>query len=264
MQSLTQGKRRAGDSGQPIFNAFPQLENKGIELRRGQLSMAASAPGGMKSAFSLYWMIHGYRGLAVDRVLYFSADTDAAVQYKRAASIVTGYSSDYITRWMEDDPESLADAVSNGTYHIRFDFNPYPGGEDIVNQLAAYLEVYGCYPDAIVVDNLRNVRLEDGSRTGESDELEGTCEFLQQIARDTGAAVLVLHHLVGEHDAGDKPVPLSGIRGKVSKIPETILTLHRSPGFLYVSAVKNRDGQADSTGKDFVAITTDLSRMRFG
>lgn len=196
-------------------------------------------------------------------MLYLSADTDPAVQYKRVASMATGYSGDYVALQMEHHAEELDKIVAGASGHITFDFNPYPGGDDVIDQVNAYVEVHGVYPDMIIMDNLKNLRLEDGARSGEFDELEGSCEFLQLLARQTGAAVVTLHHVTGYYEAGDQHIPLSGIRGKVTKTPEVVLTLFKDPNFMYVSPVKNRDGRSDSSGKFWASMAMELARMSF-
>lgn len=261
--NLSQGKRKVGDSGEPIFSPFPQLEAEGIHFRKGQLSLVAAAPGGQKSALTLFWLLRGQNLTALNRCLIFSADTDAAVQYKRAAQVVTGYSNKRVEDWMESDPEELDHRVQAGAQHIVWNFTGFPDADVILNQLKAYLEVWGDWPEVILFDNAKNVRLGDTSRSGEADELEGVMEFLWQIAKDTGAAVIALHHVIGAWEDGDKAIPLSGIRGKVSKTPETVLTLFRDASYLYVVPVKNRDGKADPTGKFWVALKSDLERMSY-
>lgn len=197
------------------------------------------------------------------RTLYLSGDTDAAVQFKRLASMATGYSGDYVALQMEHHPEELDEIVRSATSHLCFDFNPYPNGDEVLDQVNAYVEVHGVYPDLIVMDNLRNLRMGDASRSGEFDELEGNAEFLQLLARETNAAVVTLSHVTGYFEAGDQPIPLSGVRGKISKVPEAVYTLHRAPGFTFLSPVKNRDGSGDSSGRFWVSLTSDLARMAY-
>lgn len=262
MQSLTQGRRKAGDSGEPILWPFPQLDEARIAFRKGQLALVAGAPGSGKSAWVLYALIIGYYRKATSRVLYFSADTDAAIMFKRAAQMLTGYTAGYIEEQLsEGGAEIIEGIVKAGTAHITLDYNSYPTADDIRDQVYAYYEVYGCFPDVIVMDNLKNLRM--GGSDGEFEELEENCEFLQLIARDTGAAVIALHHVTGDYESGDKPIPLSGVRGKVTKTPETVLTVFRGQGNLYISPVKNRDGEADASGKRYIAITADMATMSY-
>lgn len=84
-------------------------------------------------------------------------------------------------------------------------------------------------------------------------------EFLHKMGRDTGACVVGLHHVTGKHNDGDVPIPLSGVKGQISRIPELIVTLHRvkqefGPDLLRVSTVKNRAGVANPSGVDFAEL----------
>lgn len=264
MRSLVQGKHQTGDSGEPLFTPFQQLDEARIAFRKGHLTLVAAAPGAGKSAWVFYTLIIGYFRKALNRVLYFSADTDAALMFKRAAQVLTGWTAGYIEECMADERAAdIEEIVRAGTSHISMDYNTYPTGDDVRDQVNAYYEVYGVFPDVIVMDNLKNLRLEDSGRNGEFDELEGNCEFLQLIARDTGAAVITLHHVIGDYESGDKPIPLGGIRGKVTKTPESVFTLFRDPQHLYVSAVKNRDGGGDPSGRTWVSLTANLATMSY-
>lgn len=263
MESLSQGKRKVGLSGEPTFSPFAQLEMEGIHFRRGQLSLVAAAPGGQKSSLTLFWLLRGQKLAAVNRCLIFSADTDAATQYKRAAQVITGYSGEHVDRMMEEDPDTLDAKVRAGSAHISWCFDSYPDADVIKDHINAYLEVWGDYPEIMLFDNAKNVRLGDESRSGEFDELEGTMEFLQLLARQTNAAVIALHHVTGTHENGDKPIPLSGVRGKVTKTPEMVLTLFKDAGHLYITPVKNRDGRADSSGGFWIPVVSNLDRMSY-
>jgi len=71
--------------------------------------------------------------------------------------------------------------------------------------------------------------------------------------------VIGLHHVTGPHNDGDKPIPLSGIKGQIGRVPEMIMTLHRvpnefGPDALNISTVKNRGGKSDPSGQDFASL----------
>ena len=263
MRSLLQAKQRSSLSGESLFCPFPTLEAENMVPRRGELTLIAAAPGGGKSALTLNWVMRGLPGTVVNRGIYVSADTDPITQYRRAAQIHSGYSDGFIKEQMAENPDWVDQVVKEGTRHIVFDFTGYPDADTFRDLIMAYLEVWGDYPEFIVVDNVKNVRLGDESRSNEADELEGVCEFLQLIARETNAAVIALAHVTGTHEAGDAPIPLSGLRSKISKTPELILTMFRDSEYTYVSSVKNRGGRSDSTGKFWVALKTDLGRMAY-
>ena len=76
-----------------------------------------------------------------------------------------------------------------------------------------------------------------------------------------------LHHVTGPYNDADKPIPLSGVKGQIARVPELVLTLHRvSEGFgpdsLNVSTVKNRGGKSDASGQDYAALEFEGSTMQ--
>ena len=128
--------------------------------------------------------------------------------------------------------------------------------------LEAYLELHGEFPEVIVMDNLKD--LADDQDADEFRALEDAVMFLKDLARDAGAAVLTLHHVGGAFEDSTQAIPLSGLRGKVSKTPALIFTMHRpSDDELRVSVVKNRSGKADASGRFWVPVGINLSRMEF-
>lgn len=196
----------------------------------------------------------------VARTFYFSADSDAQTMFTRSAAMSTGYEMSEVERLMREGGMEMLDArVRQATAHINYSFKSTLDVDYMMDELTAYAHVYGEWPEVIVADNLSNIEV------GVDDEWRGLGEasfFLMDLARDTGAAVIALHHVSGEHEAGGRPIPLSGLRGKVSKLPATILTLHRAQG-VKVSVVKNRSGRADPGGNFGVELTADLARMSF-
>jgi hypothetical protein len=96
--------------------------------------------------------------------------------------------------------------------------------------------------------------------------LEKVCEYLHELARMTGACVVALHHVKGDSNDGNQPVPLSQIKGQIGRVPEMILTLHRigddASRQMGVSVVKNRTGKADASGAMILYLDADMERMR--
>jgi hypothetical protein len=79
------------------------------------------------------------------------------------------------------------------------------------------------------------------------------------MARTTSACVIGLHHVTGGYNDADRPIPLSGVKGQITRVPEMVWTLHRVPqefgsDKLMVSTVKNRGGRSDPSGTDFVEL----------
>ena len=88
------------------------------------------------------------------------------------------------------------------------------------------------------------------------------------MARTTEACVIVLHHVTGPYNDANQPIPLSGVKGQIGRVPELILTLHKEVGeygyedLLKVSTVKNRGQKADPSGQDFAELTFDGYHMQ--
>jgi hypothetical protein len=85
---------------------------------------------------------------------------------------------------------------------------------------------------------------------------------LKWWARDTGAAVLVLHHTSEQYQGNPCP-PRAALHGKVAQVPSLIMTLASpSEGLLACSAVKNRYGPADPSGSTALWLDYDPARMQ--
>jgi hypothetical protein len=217
-------------------------------FRRGQFGLIAAGPGAGKSAFTLAYTLKS-------RVpaLYLSADSDAFEQLKRAICIATGVNQDKAARMiLDNDLDSVKEALAG--LPVRLNYQASPTLDDVETSIAAYEEVYGEYPSLIVIDNVTNLR--GMSESGDPFEgLEGLMDYLSTMARETQACVLGLHHVVGEFNNSDRPIPLSGVKGQISRVPVFILSLFRpGPDLLGVSAVKYRGGQADMSGKSYAEL----------
>lgn len=259
--TLSRAMQTKGSAGEPLPTVFHCLAREGVHVRRGQLTLIAAAPGVGKSLVSLALSIK-----AGVPALYFSADTDQDTMTNRAAAMVTEWRVEDIERAKAQGLTEVINAKLEHVSHVRMDFDANPSLTHLEGNLKAFEMVYGEFPALVVIDNVSNVDNESGE--GGMVSLETSFDFLHQLARDTGAAVVLLHHVTGDYDDGTKPVPLSGLRGKVSKVPELILTLHRIDGDsesghrrLGVSPVKNRTGKSDPSGYWFVTLEVDLERM---
>jgi len=223
--------------------------------------MVTAAPGTGKSAIVQSMLQRGNDQGLHNRVLYHSADTNESDTWLRACAIATGFETSDIERELRKGPVPGYDAeVRASTSHMEFAYGSSPSGDDILMEFEAYACKYGVYPDVFVMDNLSNLY------AGEGDEfaaLQGNLDFLHGLSRDTKAAVITLHHTTGDYTNGDRPIPRSGIRGKLDKTPETILTLHRRGDQTYVCPVKNRSGKADPRAEWMLPLYSDLARMHF-
>jgi replicative DNA helicase len=259
--TLTRARNSNSKVGDPLPPAFRAWDVNTVRIRQGQFHLIAAAPGVGKSLVALTIAMK-----AKVPTFYFSADSDAWTMYIRGAAMLTGWSVEDIENQIKTGNTQTIDAkINNEGGHIRFDFDSSPSFEDIDNQLLSFASVYGEYPQLIVVDNLSNVY------HGESEgfqALERTCDYLHDMARETGAAIVALHHVTGEYEDGSKPVPLSGLRGKVSKVPEVVVTLYRGgegadrDSVMNCCPVKNRGGKADPNAGIILPLRAELERMR--
>ncbi len=201
--------------------------------------------------------------------MYFSADSNAATQLTRATAILTGDNVRDVKRKLLADnfDEYMSDL--NRRWWIRLDYDARPSLSDIELKLRAYFEVFGMFPHLIVVDNITNVAGDSPAGDAESFTfgLEAMCEYLSDMARYTSAHVLSLHHVTGEHSDGLSPIPLSGVKGKIGRVPNVILTLHKEIDgmdgrIVNASPVKNREGFEDSSGQTFSSYEFNSTNMR--
>jgi|ERR671926_646337 RecA-family ATPase len=266
MLRLSQARRKDQNAGQPIESPFNIVRSTESHFRRGQLGLIAGGPGTGKTAL-LHNMIQRGNGLTgddkrVNTCLYFSADSDANTIFKRAVSIETGWEQSEVERLLREGRQAeLDNIVDQAASHFQWSFRSSPDDVDVHNEVEGYATAHGAYPEIIAVDNLKNGFF--SGNAGEFEALEGNCEFLHQLAKDTGACVISLHHVTGDNEDGMKPIPMSGLRGKVSKTPAVIWTLYRTPNHINISPVKNRNGRAEASGAWSLPILADLGRMQY-
>ncbi len=263
MQTITQSRRKNTAAGEPIHLPFACMISTKTFIRRGELTLIAAGPGTGKSAFVQAIAQRGNDRGDLNTSIYFSFDTDSATMFKRAASIHSGWNQSDVENIMENgDRKGVEAAVSKATSHMRWSFESSTE-EAILLEIEAYAATFGEFPEILIFDNTKDISM--GVGEGEFQMLEEACVFMKGLARDTNAAVIALHHCIGAMEDGLTPIPLSGLRGKISKTPATILTLHRADAGkqLRVSPVKVRSGVADASGNWSLPIAIDLNRMSF-
>ncbi|MFE0773899.1 AAA family ATPase [Streptomyces sp. NPDC058861] len=264
MYSLAQSVQKKGAAGEPIPHAFRGLTRLEVEFRRGELSIVAAAAGTGKSLLA--------SNLAIQSnvpTIYWSADSNAATQVTRATAILTGEDVKLIKRALREDRFTVYEDALSQRWWLRFVYDARPTPDDMELVLDCYREVFGTFPHLVVVDNLTNVDTAGADSAGDHAlALEGLCDYFNEMARETGAHVMAMHHVVGEYADGLKPIPQSGLKGKVSRVPSLILTIHKEidgmdSRLLHISPVKNREGFEDSSGETFASFNFDRRSMRF-
>lgn len=257
-----QGRRKNLNAGEPIHMPWSQLKAAGAHIRKGQLTLLVASAGTGKSLFAHSLVQRGDDNGNVNHTFYCSADSDSSVMFKRSAALATGYAMSDIDRLVRDNNvDGLEGEVANATGHVRLDFSAQITDQDLLDNLDAYGEIWGRRPEVLVVDNLTNLSVGGDDEGG---SLQEACFFLQELAREMNCAVVATHHTNAAHEASGEPVPLSGVKDRISKTPEVILTMFRSGESLGVSVVKNRSGKAYADGSNPVMLHADLSRMRLG
>ncbi len=252
MLSLLQSIRgnATGHHGFPA--PYNEMAADGFVFRAGQMSMIAAAPGGCKSAFA--------QDIAVKagvRTLYLSADTDPYTMAMRNAAKTLGLPQREVRDMHAGGDPRVNAALVGGLVRYSFDVQTTV---DCADEVEAYATVWGDWPELIVVDNLVNVAGGDGD---DYKAMRAALEQLHRMSRSTGSHVMVLHHVSGQHQTGDRPIPMTGIQFKMSEFPAQILTLYQDGGTLHVCPVKNRDGSHDVAGRFSWRLFIDLDRMLF-
>lgn len=215
-----------------------------------------AGPGTGKSALALTYVIKS--GLSA---LYFSPDSGSFTQVQRSYSIATGEDMAQAEKFALSQSTENLDLVTK--LPVRFDFAANPSLTDIERNMEAYEELFGEYPAVTIVDNITNVR--SGLQDNDNDPfsgLEGLLDWLHTLGRDTSSCVIGLHHVNGPWSDGDKPIPLSGVKGQIHRVPEIVLTVFRSgPERIGVSVVKNRGAFADPSGETYAELVFDGDTM---
>lgn len=233
-------------------------ESGGREIYRGELVMLAGRPGSLKSFTALAFA----NATGLD-TLYISADSDSATQTSRLAANITGHQHKDIRQQMAASPEAEAYYTSAlQTSKVMFAFDSNPEYFDIEDEVDACVELYDRYPDIIIADNLRNIY------TGSDSEYAGYAIIMQKmldLTRETGSTVIVLHHMLesGKDNVSTKPAPVSGLDGKVSKLPELILSIALEDDMSKIATVKDRHTKAHPEADQWVTVRADPGRARF-
>jgi RecA-family ATPase len=262
MFTIGQSRRVRGAAGDPLPAPFRAFDDIGFTFRRGGFCLIVAGPGTGKSALALnIALAFGSKHPG----MYFSADSDAFEQSVRSFCLLTGSQREVGERFARGrlDPSELSLVELVQDVPIRFNYDASPTLDTISNTMDAFDELYGEYPHYAIVDNVTNVQ----NGTADNAEnpfggLETFMEYLNTMARDTQTCVIGLHHTTGTYNDGIRPIPLSGVKGQITRVPQQVLTLFRpTDGQIGVSPVKNRGGQAAASGHRYAVLDFDGSSM---
>lgn len=211
-------------------------------MRRGEMFSVAAPSGAGKSAFALATAVRVGRP-----TLFFSADTAAYTAAIRLGAMLTGATQETVADYIATVP-GWADEQLAGASHISWDFHGAPDLDHIDLEVRAYEEMHGLNPELIVIDNLVDVA--DGEDEWAS--LRRTNKELRFLARDLGAAVLVLQHTNESHEDAEGAPAKWRVQGRDFKHPAVILTLGQVQDGLWLALgiAKNRNGKPDPAARN--------------
>ncbi len=244
--------------GSPLPTVFPILKRDWhADIRRGEVTLIAGQPGAGKSTVALWaavqWVTqHGLIGL------YFSADSSELVAASRAAAMLTGVTLHDVERRLADGDGWMSERLRE-LDGLRFCFEPDITLEVLELEIEAFVELWGREPDFVVVDNLTDV---EGQAEDEFPALRRTMKVLVYVGRESGAAMVVLHH-TSEAEKPDPCPSRKALHGKVAQKPALIVTMAEGWGEKYFSVVKNRFGKSDRSGTTASQIPFDSERFQF-
>lgn len=249
------------DSGKPLPKV-PELEalyRYGVTPRHGQVIMIAGRSGTQKSGFALWWTAQ--MNLPT---LYFSADMSGFTASLRLASMVSGHGNERIEAEVDQGNGDYYTGLLN-TLNMTFSFGSPIRWQSVDEELLAYVELWDAYPQVIVFDNLMDFEDAEASYDAQMRVMQVSTE----LARDTGATVIVLHH------ASDKsweaksdpwaPPSRDQIKNGMGEKPELCLgvALDKRQNIYRIATLKQRMGRDDPTGQTSVMLRADPEHTRF-
>jgi hypothetical protein len=157
--------------------------------------------------------------------------------------MIEGVSQTDAEKIISEQPDLAREKLAQAK-HIYWSFDSSPSLNDLDDEVTALEETLGDSPALIVVDNLMDINMDGGEEFG---AMRSALKELKYLARDTNAAVVVLHH-TKEGYSGTPCQPRSAVQGMVNQLPALILTVGQQDGMLGVASVKNRYGKADPSG----------------
>jgi predicted ATP-dependent serine protease len=238
MKTLSRSVGRSDIGGEPMPAVFRTFEQNKIIFRRSEVSLIAGTPGAGKSTLALALALRMQAP-----TLYVSADTNAHTMAMRLYSMIEGVSQTDAEKIISEQPDLAKEKLAQAR-HIYWSFDSSPSLSDLDDEVTALEEMLGESPALIVVDNLMDINMDGGEEFG---AMRSALKELKYLARDTNAAVVVLHH-TKEGYSGTPCQPRSAVQGMVNQLPALILTVGQQDGMLGVASVKNRYGKADPSG----------------
>jgi hypothetical protein len=251
--TLSRVVRKDLRSGDPLPDVFHVLRRNQIRLRRGNLHLLAGKTGSMKTMFVLDLV----KKMQVP-TLYFSNDSDEATVAQRVLANSVQRTTEAVAEDLDRD-KNWASSTLDTMEHVRWVFDPSPSLDDVDLEMEAFNEVYGDYPWLVVIDIMDNISYFEDSDHGSAARI---LQFLHSSARNSGAAVLVVHHCSEAADENPCP-PRSSILQKQNKLPVLELTVANHGEWFFIAPVKNRHGPGDPSGRTHYRLRVNPSICSF-
>jgi len=254
MYSLFRSLDTGAEAGTPLPTVWKTLEAAGMRQFRGDVSMVAGPPGSGKSVLALQMAIESKVPM-----LYVSCDMGPQLTAARSAAILTGRTINEVRSELSDNRGRSATRVllSDRVDHVYMAHESRPTPEKIQSLGLAFGELWGHYPELITIDNTMNLF------SGHENEWTGLRELshiMHFFAQDWGSHVMALHHINLAGLDPTVPAPLGALKGQISELPALILHIAKWQGKLRVAAVKNRNGNADPSGRTYVELDFNEAR----
>jgi len=215
-----------------------------LRIYPGSTHLFAGVAGTYKSMVAMGAVIN----MAVPTFV-FSTDSDDLTMASRLLANATGRPTDQMRVMALQQPEAAAKVLAEKYGHIKWAFDSDQTGDGIWHNLYAYATRFGDWPRLVVVDILSDITFE--SAESEWAALRASMKQLNVVARETNAAVILVHHASEASRTNDMyPCPgREAIMGKDPRHPVLMMTFGKdSRGDLHAACVKNRHGEADATG----------------
>ncbi|MFJ3974909.1 AAA family ATPase [Streptomyces sp. NPDC090021] len=245
----------------PRIEAFDALYGMGCRPRHGEVIMIAGRSGTQKSGLALFWVAS--MNLPT---LYFSADMSAFTASSRLASMQTGDTTEMVEAGMAAGGRHREEYLAALAHlNITFSFGSPITWKAVDEELEAYVELWDAYPAVMVFDNLMDF---DGAESDYTEQMS-VMSGLTELARATGATVIVLHH------ASDKsweaksdpwaPPSRDQVKGGLSEKPELSLSVALDPNSheYRVAVIKQRMGPCDPTARRYASMRCHPEVTRF-
>lgn len=198
--------------------------------------------------------------------LYFSADMSPFTASARIASTRAGLTTEEVEAIMHgrgEERKALLEVMRDSK--IQFAFGNPITWREIDRQLDAYVEYNDRFPEVIVIDNLMDF---DGAEADYAEQMavmQGTTE----LARDTGAATIIMHHATDKSKRATEdpfmPPNRSEVKGGLAEKPALSLSVALDPFTMdyHIAVLKQRMGPSDPTAQRYATITCEPALTRF-